>query len=365
MTPLRVLITSLTMWPPSGTTLYVRDLALELQRRGHYPMVFSTTRGPLASQLRTAGIPLTDRLRDLEAPDVIHAHQRALSLAAMEQWPSVPAIYVCRDRASPLDEPPLHPSVRRYFGVSRACVKRVVQAGVPEDQVTVLPNSIDTAPFGPRDPLPQSPRRAAVYSTYADGRASVPTIMAACEEAGIGVVEVIGTGADTVVSDPERLLPEYDLVFAKGRAAMQAMAAGCAVVLCDFGRIGSMVTSAEFDALHQLNFGLDSLREPIGGASLAREIARYDPNDAARVGNLIKSRASLGASAERLIGIYRDVASERWARSATSAGRRTRVRHALLIRLYRTWHLLPIGLREAFRNLPGVRAALGALKRLG
>ena len=54
---LQVLITNIELWPPSGTVLYVRDLALELQRQGHTPVVFSSTAGSVAEELRAAGRP--------------------------------------------------------------------------------------------------------------------------------------------------------------------------------------------------------------------------------------------------------------------------------------------------------------------
>ena len=47
-------------------------------------------------------------------------------------------------------------------------------------------------------------------------------------------------------SRPEELLPKYDLVFAKARCALEAMATGCAVVLCDFAGLGSMVNPERF-----------------------------------------------------------------------------------------------------------------------
>src|ERR1700704_1829910 len=53
---LQVLITNIKLWPLSGTVLYVRDLALELQRQGHTPTVFSSTIGEVVDELRDSGI---------------------------------------------------------------------------------------------------------------------------------------------------------------------------------------------------------------------------------------------------------------------------------------------------------------------
>ncbi|HEY6554490.1 MAG TPA: hypothetical protein VI669_14120, partial [Vicinamibacteria bacterium] len=64
--PLRVLITNIEMWPRTGTVTYVVDLALELLRRGHRPSVFTLRGGPVAEELRAAGIPVVTRLDRLQ-----------------------------------------------------------------------------------------------------------------------------------------------------------------------------------------------------------------------------------------------------------------------------------------------------------
>jgi hypothetical protein len=86
-----------------------------------------------------------------------------------------------------------------------------------------------------------------------------------------------------------RLLGQYDVVFAKAKAAMEAMAVGTAVILCDFSGIGPIVTSTRFEELRPLNFGFEALRDPLEPEHLLREIARYDPEDAPDVAALHQS----------------------------------------------------------------------------
>jgi len=77
-------------------------------------------------------------------------------------------------------------------------------------------------------------------------------------------LDVIGFGAGTGVSNPEHVLHRHDIVFATARCALEAMAVGAAVVLCDFGGVGPMVTGENFDRLRCMNFGQGALvlREP-------------------------------------------------------------------------------------------------------
>src|ERR1700674_5000585 len=144
---LRVLITNLELWPPSGTVTYVRDLALELRRQGHTPVLFTSTRGSVADGLRATGIVVSDRLSGLEEPDIIHGHHPAPTLIAVKRWPAIPAIHVCPDHLSPLHRTPLHPRIRRHVGVSRLCLKRLLDEGVSKERVALLPNFVDTERF--------------------------------------------------------------------------------------------------------------------------------------------------------------------------------------------------------------------------
>lgn len=347
--------------------LYVRDLALELQRQGHTPLVFSSTRGGVADELRRAGIAVTDDLgRLLTAPDVIHAHQNAPALVALRHWPTVPAIYVSHDHLSPFDRTPIHPSIRRYFGVSRACVGRLVRDGVPERRADLLLNWVDTARFAPRPSLPERPRRALLFSNYAHEGSHLPVVVEACREAGLEL-DVVGVGVGRIVTKPEQLLGQYDIVFAKAKAAMEAMAVGTAVILCDFGGVGPMVTVAEFDRLRPLNFGFEALRDPLQRESLLHEIARYDADDAARVRDLLRSSAGLVTAVDYLVAIYREaIADDRPRRPGSQARRQERwlVRERLFLRLYWRWIAVSPKHREKLKRLPGVQAVKRGARRL-
>jgi hypothetical protein len=84
-------------------------------------------------------------------------------------------------------------------------------------------------------------------------------------------------------SQPEELLGRYDVVFAKGRSALEAAAVGAAVVLCDALGLGPMVNSREFDAQRSLNCGARLLRDPVSVEGVVARLERYDPGDAAEV----------------------------------------------------------------------------------
>lgn len=361
---LRVLITNIHLWPPSGTVIYVRDLAMELQRQGHLPIVFSTTSGDVSNSLRRAGVVVTDSLDPIgESPDIIHGHHYAPTILAIQKWPSTPAIYVCHDHSSLHDRTPVHPSIRSYFGVSRVCVERLVAEGAPADRTGLLLNFVDLDRFRPRTDLPDRPRRALVFSNYARQGTQLAAVTEACRRAGIEL-DVIGAGVARVVTQPEQLIGQYDIVFAKAKAAMEAMAVGAAVVLCDFPGAGPLVTSANFHDLRPLNFGFEALREPLGPEHLQQEIARYDSRDAAEVRDLIRSEAGLTTAVEGLIAIYRGVVGERVIVTAETNAQAWGLRDRLFLRLSRGWGSASASQRQAILALPGARVISRWLRRL-
>ena len=93
MSGLRVLITNNTLAGRAGTELYVRDIALELLKRGHSPIAYSTMLGEVARELEKANVPVVDDLYNLAVvPDLIHGQQHMELMTALLHFSEVPAI---------------------------------------------------------------------------------------------------------------------------------------------------------------------------------------------------------------------------------------------------------------------------------
>ena len=331
---LRVLITNHTLAARQGTELYVRDLATALLERGHAPVAFSTVLGDVARELRAATVPVIDRLdRMAEPPHIIHGHNHAETLAAMLHFPGVPAVYFCHSWVAWMDEPPKFPRVIRYVAVDDTCRDRLtLEHGIPPEQVRVLLNFVDLSRFRPRPPLPALPRRALLFSNYASAETHLLPVREACARAGIEL-DVVGLAAGSTCAEPERVLGQYDLVFAKARAAIEALAVGAAVVLCDEAGLGPMVTAEEFDRLRSLNFGRRTLRRPLDPELIAREVARYDPQDAAEVSRRIRAVAGRELAVDEIVSLYEEVIEEYAARGGDDARAEGRAAAASVLRL--------------------------------
>jgi hypothetical protein len=304
---LRILLTNYTLATRSGSELFVWDLATGLQARGHEPVVYAPTLGRLADELRAATIPVVADLRHVSAdPDVIHGHHNHELMTALLRFPRVPAVRVCHGWwDAPVQQ---FPRILRYVAVDDTVRGRMVSEwGVPPDRVRVLLNFADTVRFVPRGPLPQRPARALVFNN--DAAQHLRVVSRACARLGINV-EASGRSVGRVAGDPARILGQYDVVFAKARCAIEAMAAGTAVVVCDAAGMGPLVTSTNLEDLRRLNFGVRTLREPVSVDAIIRELSRYDAADAEAVSRRIRATATLDLALEQWMALYEEVIDE-------------------------------------------------------
>ena len=310
---MRILLTNIALDQRAGSELYIRDMALALLALGHHPTVYSRHLGIVAEELRRATVPVLDDLdRMTEAPDLIHAQHHLEAMTALARFPDTPAIYVCHGWLPEAEAPPDHPRILRYVAVDQLVRSRLIdECGIAPERVEVQLNFVDMKRFPARlEPLPKRPRKALVFSNQLHHGNGLLEIRRACERRDLHL-DVIGGASGTVVDAPETVLAQYDLVFAKARAAMEAACSGCAVVLCDAAGLGPRLTAAELDDLRAYNFGVRLLREPIRFAAVLQHIDAYDPEDAASVADELRRRAGLDGAAERLVTLYRRIV-ESW-----------------------------------------------------
>lgn len=293
----------------TGTELFARELALDLLRRGHTPVVYTSELGALASRLRDATVPVTDDLNTLAAsPDIIHGQHHVETMTALLHFGDTPALFYCHGWLPWEERPPRHPRIYRHVAADDTCRDRLLwEGGVPEERARVVLNAVDLERFRPRATLPAKPRRALVFSNAALKHAAA--VREACARAGIAL-DLAGNDSGMIAEEPEKILGQYDIVFAKGRSALEALAVGAAVILCDAIGSGPMVTTEEVARLRRLNFGVRALREEVRADSLAREISRYDASDAAEVSRRIRADADQTRAFDEIVLLYEEIIEE-------------------------------------------------------
>lgn len=287
-----------------GVQSYVRDLAEGLLRAGHRPVVYSTVLGEVAIDLRQSTIAVIDDLSQLGvAPDIINGHcGHAETMAALMHFPGVPGIFTCHGWDAVV---PHSPRFVTYVAVDETCRDHLVLEGrIAPDAIAIIPNTVDLARFAPRAPLPASPRRALIFGTAGLPGAKLDAIEEAARSCGVAL-DVVGWGGKTHPR-PETLLGEYDIVFAKARCALEALAVGASVILCDYGMLGPIVKSADVDRLRRLNFGMRAIMEPLTRDGVHERIRAYDAADAAITSRTVREIAGHELAVHAWLDAYRE-----------------------------------------------------------
>jgi len=311
MSALRILITNHGLKERAGSELYVRELALWLLRNGHSPIVYSSKLGEVASEIRQATVPVVDDLADLAVqPDLIHGQHHVETMTALLHFPHTPAVFFCHGWLPWEETPPHFPRILRYVAVDDTCRDRLVcEHGIEEEVVRVILNFVDLKRFVPRGELSAKPRRALVFSNSASETTYVANVREACRRAGISL-DVVGSKAGRTSERPEKILGQYDIVFAKARCALEALAVGTAVVLCDQAGVGPMVTTTELERLRRLNFGIRTLQESVDSDTLEKEIARYDATDAMEVSRRVRRACGSEEALSEIVALYKEVIAD-------------------------------------------------------
>jgi hypothetical protein len=302
---LTILITNIAFAFRSGTEIVVDQIARGLNRRGHRPIVFAPyVGGGLTAGLRLRGIAVVDRLNQVGCtPDVIHGQHNVTTVMAMAAFPRTAALFSCHDFDAAKDRAPLLPRMRRYIAVDDTCRERLVRDGAPQDKIEVVYNAVDLDQYHHRGPLPRRAERALVLTK---GSEHLATVRSAAATAGLALDE-LGSGVGAVVDDLPARLPAYDIVIATARMAKEAIAAGCAVVVCDHRGFAGLATTDTLAEWRRYNFGRRILAQPTTEDRLVDAFTRYDAGDAARVSARVRAEDNLDLHIDRLEGIYHSI----------------------------------------------------------
>ena len=287
-----VLLMNFVLSKRTGAELYVSELGQALSRQGLCVGFMAVWQGSLSEELRSSGFAVHRSPVGVAAPKAIIANSALDAMLAMRFFPMSPIIFICHNHAPGLSQIGPYAVIDRYLAVSSVCEQSLLDVGVPLAHIARTRNFVDLERFVPRNSAPDRLRKAVIFSNYAKETNYVPAVRQACLQRGI-TLDVIGLGVGAPISAPETVLGSYDLAFCKARAAIEALASGCAVVLCDFTGVGPMVSTAKFQELSTMNFGAEALEGPHDPGFIGVQIDRYDPEDALLVKQLARKTHGL------------------------------------------------------------------------
>jgi hypothetical protein len=174
-------------------------------------------------------------------------------------------------------------------------------------------------------------------------------------------VDIVGAAAGNARGDLEALLPEYDVVFAKARTALEAMAVGCATVLADGVGAGPLVTPGNYQTLRARNFGVRELTQTHTAGWYATQLEGYDRDAAAEVSSKVRSEAGLETAIDRLLEIY--AAARRSPVGPGDPGRAAAAHLAQMAGRLKEARQLTVQVERVTRNLDDLRGSANDRER--
>jgi Glycosyltransferase Family 4 len=255
-----------------GTEVHIVTVAEHLQRLGHEVLVYAPELGPFADHARRRGLEIRDSLRELPAScDVTFSQDAIVVYDLAERYPDALSVFrICGDVADYQLPPQLTAVVDlivvlsdRYERIARACADRV--------PVLRLPVPIDVDRLVPLGAVRERPERAVMLGNYLERDALLSDVW------GRLGIEVQRIGGHVQAYDVATAVADADIVVAKSRAALDAMACGRPVYVFDvFGGDG-WVTPELYPALEADNFAGLATGRVIDAATLAGDLSAYRP----------------------------------------------------------------------------------------
>jgi hypothetical protein len=301
---MRILITNERLDQRAGSDLFIRDLARGLQGLGHFVIAYSSDPREQSRLLERDSISVATDLEQLPfRPDIIHARHHLDAITAVTALPGVPAIHHCIGPAWSIALP-VHPRIYRYIAPSSAVAEWIAERGIPAGQTVTLHNAVDLLRFTRiRQPSTQ-PQRVLIYDDLLFPNS--PAVIAIGQAAAnLGIrVGMIGRRLGRMVDSPEARLPDYDIVCASGRKAIEALACGCAVVVVAPANCGGLVDEGNFDRLRDADFSADVESPAISVENVRQAFERSSAELSARLTAKARSICNFSTFAARVEAVY-------------------------------------------------------------
>jgi hypothetical protein len=255
MGQLRMAFTNIALDGFAGSELWTLEMASYMHRSAVPTIVYSPHLGAVAEKFAIKGFEITDDLGMLEAfaPTVLHTHhQQETAQARIAVGPNCRQVNMIHGLLPHPEWPGA--DMDAYVAVSLHAKAKTALLGPPGwDDITLMPNFFDPKRFGNK----QAERRSnALLHSSRVTDVNIRQMQGVLEQHGL-TLDHIGYGG-TVEASPEMVLPQYNVVFAAGRSAIEALASGCHVILWDQGIVGPAITTGNFWYVLAANFSVAS-----------------------------------------------------------------------------------------------------------
>jgi len=309
---MRILLVQRELINRCGSELFTIEVSRELSARGHQVTIYSPRVGDITKMVYGHGVQVKTRLSDIPwEPEIIHGHHHLHTMAAMARFENTPAIYFCHGPKPWVENAPLHPRIQSYHvNCPWMAVRIEAEFGIEKERIGVIPNFVNLARFSEVRKPPDQPRRALLFHGSGFSDAELRELDRSCLNAGLSL-DKIGGAFGNPQPRPEVFLMAYDLVFAIGKCALEAMSCGCAVVTILPDLAGNLVDSGNFAQWAHSNFSprYFSSGRQISTEWLVEELKHYDPNEILKVSAKVRREHDLDGAVTALEAAYEDAIS--------------------------------------------------------
>ena len=297
---MKILITNRALAIPEGSETAVYTLALELKGRGHEVMVYSPRIGLTANKLLFKGIAIGNKVHPTPDLDIIHVHHRECLRDIQKLYPDIPKVWVCNGMVGEENPHELEEFIDTYVAVSEESRDHLLATcDIAADNITVINNGINCARFAPAGKSIEG------YSGLDPREAARVAVLSNRFKAGaFGDIPVIGKLAGGAIWNVEREILKYDVIAAAGRGAMEALAAGRAVIAMGNHGIDGMIRPRTWRHYIRRNFSGRTKRIEPTRDNLLAELKHYDRKLGAWGRKLAVENFNIRLAADRYIEIY-------------------------------------------------------------
>lgn len=303
---MNILITNLILTGNTGTEMYVIELAVELKKRGHSVEVFTLNIGKSADLLRSHYINIVNRLKSLKKkPDIIHAHHNIVTALAASYFRNTPIVFFVHDRTACHDYPFTHRNIIKYLAVDYNCRERYFLETNFSDQndVQIIFNWYNSERFKLKEIINDVPQKALIFSNYVRKDRVFDSINSACFQLNIKL-DIVGANSGKSIMNPENILADYDIVFAKAKAGIEALSTGASLIVCDFMGLAGMVLPENVERYRNYNFGMKLMTRPVTTDSIFEELKKYDSKDTLFVSTYVRQNSNFTSIVTQLEELY-------------------------------------------------------------
>ncbi|MCB1494996.1 MAG: hypothetical protein KDJ86_04350 [Bauldia sp.] len=308
---MKVLIPTLRSDLIGGKETFTRDLALGLERRGHTAVVLAEPHPHAARGMAADGVRVCTDWNDIGfAPDIIHGQHTVDTMVALTRCPDAPAFYQVHGAAA-FSSPQPHPRIYRYGTMTGSLANRLsIEMGLPRQSFVVVQNTADLSRFANVREPPARPSKALFYSSYHRPESrTFEAARAAAEQCALEF-HCVGRPFGNRIEQPEGFLPGFDLVFACGLSAIEALCCGCAVIVLGMTSCGEMVLPENFERFRAANFTIPFNAVPPSVADIVAAIETYDAMTLRGVTALSRTACDGSRMIGEMIDLYGTILAE-------------------------------------------------------